>query len=61
MVRNFSVQKADELWTVLVFYLPWEAKLVTKHCAGQTVCATTQKTGFQMWVVTYQCFPPMCN
>jgi hypothetical protein len=43
MVRNFSVQKADELWTVLVFYLPWEAKLVTKHCAGQTVCATTHK------------------
>jgi hypothetical protein len=61
MVRNFSVQKADELWTVLVFYLLWEAKLVIKHCAGQRVCAATQKNGFQMWVVAYQCFPPMCN
>jgi hypothetical protein len=61
MVRSFSVQKPDELWTVLVFYLPWEAKLVTKHCSVQTVCATTQKNGFQMWVVAYQYFPPMCN
>jgi hypothetical protein len=60
MVRNFSVQKADELWTVLVFYLPWEAKLVTKHCAGQTVCNNTKK-----WISNVgggiSMLPPMCN